>query len=220
MEQSFYIKQCELENWNVRELKRQIKSMLFHRIALSNDKGKVIALAKEGQHIQQPKDILKDPYVMEFIDLPNRDVVMENDLEKGLVRKLADFILELGRGFGLIKEQYPIPINGRYFHCDLVFYHAILKAYVLIDLKRGEVTHEDIGQMNFYLNYFRHEVCVPEDNPPIGIVLGTSKNDLVMQYAMEGISNQLFVAKYQLYLPKREELQSRLDMLLKDEENN
>ena len=127
-------------------------------------------------------------------------------------------MLEMGDGFCLRKRQYPIPVSGRVCHCDLVFYHAILKAYVLIDLKRGEIQHEDIGQMNFYLNFFRHEVCQPDDNPPIGIVLGARKDDLVMKYAMEGISNQLFAAKYQLYMPKREELQKRLDLLLEESE--
>lgn len=213
-ERSFYMRQCEQEKWNVRELKRQMQSMLFHRIALSKEPSKVLALASEGHHIQEPKDLLHDPYVLEFVNLPSPYI--ESDLEKELIEKFADFMLEMGEGFCLRKRQYPIPVAGRIFHCDLVFYHAILKAYVLIDLKRGEIQHEDIGQMNFYLNYFRHEVCQPDDNPPIGIVLGTRKDDLVMQYAMEGISNQLFAAKYQLYMPKREELQKRLDLLLEE----
>lgn len=214
VERSFYIRQCEQDRWNVRELKRQMKSMLFHRIALSKEPTEVLALACDGQHIQEPQDILRDPYVLEFVNLPEHYV--ESDLEDGIIKKFADFMLEMGDGFCLRKRQYPIPVAGRVFHCDLVFYHAILKAYVLIDLKRGEIQHEDIGQMNFYLNYFRHEVCQPDDNPPIGLVLGANKDDLVMQYAMEGISNQLFAAKYQLYMPKREELQKRLDVLLEE----
>lgn len=213
-ERSFYIHQCEKERWNVRDLKRQIDTLLFHRVALSKDPNEVLALANEGIHIQKPNDILRNPYVIEFVNLPEQYV--ETDLEEGLIKNFADFILEMGDGFCLRKRQYPIHIAGRVFHCDLVFYHAILKAYVLIDLKRGEIKHEDISQMNFYLNYFRHEVCQPDDNPPIGIVLGANKDDLVMQYAMEGISNQLFAAKYQLYMPKREELQKRLDMLLEE----
>lgn len=214
MERTFYIRQCEQEHWNVRELKRQMQSMLFHRIALSKKPSEVLNLAKEGAHLQKPQDLLRDPYVLEFVDLPTPYI--ESDLEEELIKKFADFMLEMGDGFCLRKRQYPIPVAGRVFHCDLVFYHAILKAYVLIDLKRGEIQHEDIGQMNFYLNYFRHEVCQPDDNPPIGIVLGARKDDLVMQYAMEGISNQLFAAKYQLYMPKREELQKRLDLLLEE----
>lgn len=214
IERSFYIHQCEQEHWSVRELKRQMKSMLFHRIVLGNENADVITLAKEGHHVQQPQDLLRDPYVLEFVNLPEHYV--ENDIEDELIYKFADFMLEMGNGFCLLKRQYPIPVGGRVFHCDLVFYHAILKAYVLIDLKRGEIQHEDIGQMNFYLNYFRHEVCQPEDNPPIGIVLGARKDDLVMQYAMEGISNQLFAAKYQFYMPKREILQKKLDLLLEE----
>lgn len=214
MERTFYIRQCEQEHWNVRELKRQMQSMLFHRIALSKKPSEVLNLAKEGAHLQKPQDLLRDPYVLEFVDLPTPYI--ESDLEEELIKKFADFMLEMGDGFCLRKRQYSIPVAGRVFHCDLVFYHAILKAYVLIDLKRGEIQHEDIGQMNFYLNYFRHEVCQPDDNPPIGIVLGARKDDLVMQYAMEGISNQLFAAKYQLYMPKREELQKRLDLLLEE----
>lgn len=214
MERTFYIRQCEQEHWNVRELKRQMQSMLFHRIALSKEPQDVLSLTQEGAHVQSPQDLLRDPYVLEFVDLPSH--YMESELEDELIGKFADFMLEIGNGFCLCKRQYPIPVAGRVFHCDLVFYHAILKAYVLIDLKRGEIQHEDIGQMNFYLNYFRHEVCQPEDNPPIGIVLGARKDDLVMQYAMEGISNQLFAAKYQLYMPNREELQKRLDILLEE----
>ena len=224
LERNFYIRQCEQDQWNVRELKRQMKSMLFHRLALSRRKEEVLELSREGQVVQEPRDLLKDPFVWEFVDLPEKRVMLENDLEEEIVNKLGDFILEMGKGFGLIRRQYPIPINGKIFHCDLVFYHAVLKCYVLIDLKRGEIEHEDIGQMNFYINYFRHEVCQPDDNPPVGIVIGARKDDLVMQYAMEGISNQLFAAKYQLFLPKREDLQKRLDMLLdetdrKKEEN-
>lgn len=216
MERSFYEKQAVADNWSCRELKRQMKSMLFHRLALSTDKEGVLALSKEGKKVDQPEDLIRDPYVLEFVGLDAKPRYIEGDLHTALIENMKDFLLELGRGFALIKSQYHIPLAGRHFHCDLVFYHAILKCYVLIDLKRGEIQHEDIGQMNLYLNYFKHEICQPDDNPPVGIVLGASKNDIVMQYAMEGISNQLFAAKYQLYLPKREELQARLEKLLED----
>lgn len=129
---------------------------------------------------------------------------------------MEQFLLELGRGFAFIGRQYVIPIGSRLFKVDLVFYHCILKCYVLIDLKRNEIEHNDIGQMNLYLNYFKTEICQPDDNPPIGIVLGAKKDELLMEYALQGITNQLFVARYQLYLPKREELQARLDSLLRD----
>lgn len=218
MERSFYEKQCCMENWSCRELKRQMDSMLFHRLALSTDKDGVIALAKQGKIVEKATDIIRDPYILEFIGLDAKPRYTEGDLHNALIENMRDFLLELGRGFALIRSQYHIPLAGRHFHCDLVFYHAILKCYVLVDLKRGEIQHEDIGQMNLYLNYFKNEVCQPDDNPPIGIVLGASKNDVVMQYALEGISNQLFAAKYQLYLPKREELQARLSMILNKEE--
>lgn len=220
LERSFYEKQSVMENWSCRELKRQMDSMLFHRLALSTDKEGVLALSRDGKKIDQPEDLVKDPYVLEFVGLDAKPKYVEGDLHIALVENMKEFLLELGRGFALIKSQYHIPLAGRHFHCDLVFYHAILKCYVLIDLKRGEIQHEDIGQMNMYLNYFKHEVCQPDDNPPVGIVLGASKNDLVMQYALEGISNQLFAAKYQLYLPKREELQARLERLLGKENYN
>ncbi len=220
MERNFYEKQCCLENWSCRELKRQMNSMLFHRLAISTDKEGIIALAKQGKAVEKATDLIKDPYVLEFVGLDAKPRYSEGDLHTALIENMRDFLLELGRGFALIRSQYHISLAGRHFHCDLVFYHTILKCYILIDLKRGEIQHEDIGQMNLYLSFFKNEVCQPDDNPPVGIVLGASKNDLVMQYALEGISNQLFAAKYQLYLPKREELQARLDMLLNSDEND
>ena len=136
------------------------------------------------------------------------------ELEQKIIDNLQSFLLELGKGFTFVKQQYPICINNKVYHCDLVFYHRILKCFVLIDLKRGEVQHEDIGQMNLYLNYFQMEENTEGDNEPIGIVLGSSKNKLMMEYALHGITNQLFVARYQLYLPKREELQAQLEKIL------
>lgn len=138
----------------------------------------------------------------------------ERDLENALIDHMEQFLLELGRGFAFVGRQYQMQIGARKFKVDLVFYHCILKCYVLLDLKRNEVEHYDIGQMNLYLNYFKNEVCMNDDNPPIGIILGAKKDEILLEYAMEGISNQLFIAKYQLYLPKKEELQAQLDILL------
>lgn len=214
LERNFYIKECEKSKWSVRELQRQMKSMLFYRIAASKDKETVMALAMDGQQIMHPEDIIRDPYVLEFAGLPELSVYKEGDLQLKMQENMKSFLLELGRGFAFIKEQYRIPISGKNFHVDLVFYNCILKCYVLIDLKRGMVEHEDIGQMNLYLNYFKHEVCSVDDNLPIGIVLGANKDDLIMEYATEGITNQVFVAKYQLYLPRREEIQARLDKIM------
>ena len=220
MEISFYVKQCEIEGWSVRELKRQMQSMLFHRLALSKDKEQVLKLSHEGQQVQKPEDILRDPYVFDFVGLPETYNYTEKDLEDGLLKQFEMFLLELGRGFAFIGRQQRISLAGRHYYVDLVFYHRILKCFVLIDLKRGTIQHEDIGQMNLYINYYKSEMNVEGDNPPIGIVLGADADRLTMQYAMEGISNQLFAAKYQLYLPSREELQNQLDRIIRKQEKN
>ena len=214
LEMQFYYNECIKEGWKVRELKRQMKSCLFQRLALSTDKAGVLALANEGHQVQAPRDIIRDPFVLEFAGLPKLKRYKESDLEKALKDHMEQFLLEMGRGFAFVGRQYSMQIGSRLFKVDLVFYHCILKCYVLIDLKRAEIKHGDIGQMNLYLNYFKTEVCQPDDNPPIGIVLGARKDELLMEYALEGITNQLFVARYQLYLPKREELQAQLDKLL------
>ena len=214
LEMQFYMKECINQGWKVRELKRQINSSLFQRLALSTDKEGVLALANEGHQVQTAADIIRDPYVLEFTGLPQRKRYKEKDLEDALKANMEKFLLELGRGFAFIGRQYIIPIGSRRFKVDMVFYHAILKCYVLIDLKRAEIKHSDIGQMNLYLNYFKNEVCQPDDNPPVGIVLGARKDELLMEYALQGIDNQLFAARYQLYLPKREELQAQLDSML------
>lgn len=216
LEMQFYLKQCIKEGWKVRELKRQMKSALFQRLALSTDKEGVLALANEGHQVMKPQDIIRDPFVLEFTGLPPKKRYKENDLEAALKSNMEQFLLELGRGFAFIGRQYVMHIGSRLFKVDLVFYHCILKCYVLIDLKRAEIKHNDIGQMNLYLNFFKTEVCQPDDNPPIGIVLGAKKDELLMEYALQGITNQLFAARYQLYLPKREELQEQLDRLLED----
>ena len=214
LEMQFYMVQAINEGWKVKELKRQINSSLFQRLALSTDKEGVLAMSKQGHVVQQPSDIIKDPYVLEFTGLPQRKRYKESELETALKANMEQFLLELGRGFAFIGRQYDIPIGSRRFKVDLVFYHAILKCYVLIDLKRAEIKHGDIGQMNMYLNYFKTEICQPDDNPPIGIVLGAKKDELLMEYAMDGISNQLFAARYQLYLPNKEELQAQLNYII------
>lgn len=214
LEMQFYYNEAIKEGWKVRELKRQMKSCLFQRLALSTDKAGVLALANEGHQVQTPQDIIRDPFVLEFTGLPKQKYYKESELEKSLKDHMEQFLLEMGRGFAFVGRQYVMQIGSRQFKVDMVFYHCILKCYVLIDLKRAEIKHGDIGQMNLYLNYFKTEVCQPDDNPPIGIVLGARRDELLMEYALEGITNQLFVARYQLYLPKREELQAQLDKVL------
>ncbi len=218
LEMQFYMKQSINEGWKVRELKRQMKSCLFQRLALSTDKEGVLALANDGHQVLKPQDIIRDPFVLEFTGLPQKKRYKESELEAALKANMEQFLLELGRGFAFIGRQYQMHIGSRIFKVDMVFYHCILKCYVLIDLKRAEIKHNDIGQMNLYLNYFQTEVCQPDDNPPIGIVLGARKDELLMEYALQGITNQLFAAKYQFYLPKREELQAQLDALLDNKE--
>ncbi|MFI4913333.1 MAG: YhcG family protein [Sedimentisphaeraceae bacterium JB056] len=216
LEISFYVKQCEKENWSVRELKRQMKSMLFHRLALSKDRKGVLELSENGSNIQDAQDILKDPYVFEFLGIPLQQKYAESELEEKLIQNLEKFLLELGKGFAFIGRQYKISLANRHFYVDLVFYHRILKCFVLIDLKQGEIEHNDIGQMNLYLNYFSKEENMPDDNPPIGIVLGAYKDHILVEYATDNISNQLFVSKYQLYMPDKEQLQKELYKLLEE----
>lgn len=213
----FYAKQCEKESWSVRELKRQMKSCLFERLALSRDKEAVLALGKEGLEVATPQDIVKDPFVLEFVGIRENAVYKEGDLEQRLIDNLEDFLMELGKGFAFVGRQYRINIGNRHFYVDLVFYHRILKCFVLIDLKRGEIEHNDIGQMNMYLSYFKEEEGSEGDNEPIGIVLGRYKDQILVKYAMQGITNQLFVSRYQLYLPDKEQLQQELNRLLENE---
>lgn len=214
LELQFYYKEAIKEQWSVRALKRQIKSSLFERLALSTDKKGVLALANEGHQVTTPTDIIRDPFVLEFTGLPTQKKYKESELESALKTNMEKFLLELGRGFAFIGRQYVMQIGSRRLKVDLVFYHCILKCYVLIDLKRNEIKHNDIGQMNLYLNYFKTEICQPDDNPPIGIVLGSKKDEILMEYALQGIDNKLFAAKYQLYLPNKAELQAELNRLL------
>ena len=216
---SFYEKQCIKENWSVRELRRQINSMLFERIALSKDKKGVLQLAKKGQIIEKEEDIIKDPYVLEFLGIPAQYQYTEKELEQRLIDNLQMFLLELGKGFAFVSRQYRITLNNNHFYVDLVFYHTILKCYVLIDLKVGKITHQDVGQMNMYLNYFKSEVNADNDSLPVGIILGAEKDNILVEYALGGISNKLFVSRYKLYLPNKKELKKRLRDLLKDKEN-
>jgi predicted nuclease of restriction endonuclease-like (RecB) superfamily len=212
----FYIKQCENENWSVRELKRQISSSLFERLALSKDKKGVLQLAKQGITISEPKDIVKDPYVLEFLKISEEIRMTESNLEQKIIDNLQVFLLELGKGFSFVGRQYRITLDNEHYYVDLVFYHRILKCFVLIDLKTRHVKHYDIGQMNLYLNYFKTEENTEGDNPPIGIVLGADKNDILVEYAIGGISNNIFVSKYQLYLPDKKQLEAKVKELINE----
>jgi predicted nuclease of restriction endonuclease-like (RecB) superfamily len=214
LEISFYSKQSEKEKWSVRELKRQMKSMLFHRLALSTDKEGVLKLANVGHDIQQPEDLLKDPFVLEFLNIPEKHQYLEGELEERLISNLQQFLLELGKGFAFIARQYRMSIGGKHFRLDLLFYHRILKCFVLIDLKRGELDHNDVGQMNLYLNYFKKEEATEGDNEPVGILLGAYKDHILVEYATSSITNKVLLAKYQLYLPDKVQLEKALNSLL------
>ena len=216
LERSFYEKQCGNEKWSVRELKRQINSALFQRLALSKDKEGILDLAKKGQVLNSANDLIKDPYIFEFLNLPEQSLYSESDLEKALLDKLQNFLLELGKGFTFVGRQYRITISNKHYRVDLVFYHRILKCFVLIDLKLGEVNHQDIGQMNLYLNYFEKEENVEGENQPAGIILSALKDDILVEYALGNISSQMFVSTYQLYLPDKKLLKEKLRMLLEN----
>ncbi len=213
----FYEKQSVLENWGYRELDRQINSALFERLALSKDKKGVLQLSEKGHIITDSAEAIKDPYVLDFLKLPQSHQVTEKALEQKIIDNLQMFLLELGKGFAFVGRQYKISLRNRHFYIDLVFYHRILKCFVLIDLKIKQVEHNDIGQMNLYLNYFKAEENVEDDNEPIGIILSAEKDEVLVEYATGGISNKIFVSKYQLYLPDKKELQNKVQAILEKE---
>jgi len=218
LERSFYEKQAILENWSIEELKRQKNTSLFLRLAAGKDKNEILQLAKQGQVIEKAEDILKDTYIFEFLKIPEPYHINELALEVKLIDQLQEFLLELGKGFAFIGRQYRITLANQHHYIDLVFYHRILKCFVLIDLKREEAGYQDVGQMNMYLGYMEAEQNTEGDNPPIGIVLARSKDELQIKYAMSHTNSQLFVKKYQLYLPNEEELRREIESVYHQEE--
>ncbi len=206
----FYEKQAELENWTVKELKRQKKSGLFHRIALSKNKKEVLELSKQGQSVCNEKDLIKDPYVFEFLGIKESEKYTESDIEQAIIDNLQQFLLEFGKGFAFVGRQQRITLNNRHFYVDLVFYHIKLKCYVLVDLKLGEISYEHIGQMKLYLGYYAKEVSEGTDNEPIGIILSEEKDDVMIEYAMLNDSSKLVVSKYKLLLPDINQLKEKV----------
>lgn len=214
---SFYEKECVNANWSFRELKRQIDSSLFERLLLSDgyaNKEKVLQLASKGIEMTKPDDIIKDPCVFEFLGIPEAKPIMESDLERMLVKGIEDFLLELGRGFMFVGTQQRVTINNTHYYVDMVFYNKILKAYVLIELKRTKLTPEAAGQLNMYLNYYASEVNDEGDNPPIGIILCTDKDSLTAEYALGGLSNQIFASRYSFCLPNKEQLVAEVKRMI------
>jgi len=206
----FYTMECINSRWNTRELERQINSLLFERLALSRNKKKVMQLSKKGQVIQKPADIIKDPYVLEFLNLKENKAFHEKDIEKALIEKSKELLLELGKGFSFVERQHRITIDGEHYYVDLVFYNYILKCFVLIDLKIGRLTHKDIGQMDFYVRYFEKEKKQKGDNPTIGLILCSDKNDAMAKYTLLDKNRHIFASKYSFCLPDEETLKKEL----------
>ena len=207
----FYEIETAKNAWSVRELSRQAASLLFDRLAKSRDKAGLLALATRGQELSQPIDALRDPVVMEFLGLPESHRLVESQLERALIDNLQHFLLELGKGFAFVARQERITVDGDHFYIDLVFYHAVLKCYVLIELKVGKLTHADLGQIQFYVNYYDRERRTEGDNPTLGLILCSDKNDAVVRYTLgEQQERNIFASRYQLYLPTVEELQQEL----------
>ena len=220
LERNFYEKQSIAEKWSVPQLKRQKNTALFQRLALSKNKEEILRLSAQGQQIAKPEDIFRDPYIFEFLKIPEEELPSEQDLENHLCNNLQQFLLELGKGFTYVGRQYRMTINNKHYRVDLVFYHRILRCFVLIDLKINEVQHDDIGQMNMYLGYFAKEENTETDNPPIGIILTKNKDELLVEYATYGMNSQLFVSQYQLYLPDKNDLINLVNNTLKSQEDN
>lgn len=219
---SFYEKEAINANWSVRELKRQISSSLFERLLLSNgetNKKKVLELALKGNEIAKPEDIVKDPYVFEFLGLPENKPMMESDLEEALVRQIEKFLLELGKGFMFVGTQQRVTFGNTHYYVDMVFYNKILRSYVLIELKTIKLMPEAVGQLNMYLNYYTAEINDEDDNPPIGLILCTDKGNVDMQYALGGLSNNIFASKYVTYMPDKEQLIAQVEAVLSSNDN-
>ncbi len=207
---AFYESEAVNARWSTRELERQIHSLLFERLALSRDREGVLALAEKGHEIHQPSDLIKDPYVLEFTGLPQSERYLESDLEQALINKLREFLLELGKGFAFMARQQRITIDGQHYWIDLVFYNRLTRSFVLIDLKVGSLTHQDLGQMQMYVNYYQRDIAASDENPPIGIVLCTDRSEAVVRYTLPEDNQQIFASRYKLYLPTETELAAEL----------
>lgn len=205
-ERNFYEIEAINNNWSLRELKRQFDSALYERLILSKEKEKVKELALKGQIIEKPSDVVKDPYILEFLGLEEKPNYSENDLETEIINKLEMFLLELGKGFTFVGRQVKFTFDEKHFRVDLVFYNRILRCFVLIDLKIGEVTHQDIGQMQMYVNYYDRVVKLPEENKTIGIIICREKNDTLVRMTLPEDNKQIFASKYEMVLPSKEEI--------------
>ena len=209
-ERTFYTEECVKSAWSVRQLERQIHTMYYQRLLSSQEKAPVSAEIQTTEPKPEYEKIVKDPYVMEFLQIKPDTHVFESDLEQALINHLQQFLLELGRGFSFVARQKRFTLDGQNFYIDLVFYNYILKCFVLIDLKMGQLTHQDIGQMQMYVNYYTRELMNEGDNPPIGIVLCADKSDAIVKYTLPENNSQIFASKYFTYLPTEDELKREL----------
>lgn len=207
---NFYLEECEKSNWSTRQLERQINSFYYQRLLSSQDKDNIRDEIQTLEKGLNAKDIIRDPYVLEFLGLEQTPNLYEKDIEQGLINHLQKFLLELGRGFSFVARQKRISFDGEHYYIDLVFYNYILKCFVIIDLKLGKLTHQDIGQMQMYVNYYTRELMNEGDNLPIGIVLCADKSDSVVKYTLPEGNNQIYASKYKLYMPTEEELKREI----------
>lgn len=204
-ERKFYEIESQKNNWSVRELQRQYDTALYTRLSLSRDKEKIKELSEKGQIIEKPKDLIKDPYILEFLGLPEKSEYSESQFEQELIDKLEHFILELGNGFTFVARQKRISFDDKHFRIDLVFYNRILKSFVLIDLKIGELKHQDIGQMQMYVNYYDRKIRLEDENKTVGIILCQNKSESVVEFTLPENNEQIFASKYKTVLPSKED---------------
>lgn len=221
MTRNFYLEECVSENWSVRQLDRQINTLYYERLLASRDKKTVTdEIQKSEPKPLEPREIIRDPYILDFLGIPQGEHFLESNLEEMLINKLQRFLLELGKGYSFVARQKRITLDDKHFYIDLVFYNYLARCFVLIDLKTDELTHQDIGQMQMYVNYYTRELMNQGDNPPVGIILCADKNDAVVKYTLPEDEKQIFAAKYMTYLPTQNELRTLLqtDVKIKNED--
>lgn len=217
---NFYLNECINTKWSVRELQRQRDSLLYERLTLSADKEKILELSEKGQILKNTKDLVKDPFVLEFLDIKENTNYLESDLEQNIIEHLKEFLLELGKGFSYVGNQVRLTLEEDHFYPDLVFYNRLLRCFVIIDLKIGKVSHQDIGQMQMYVNYYDREIKQDDENKTIGILLSTNKNETVVKYTLPKNNKTIFSSEYKLHMPTEEELINAIEEEKKNFELN
>jgi predicted nuclease of restriction endonuclease-like (RecB) superfamily len=216
LSRDFYHIETEKEGWSVRELRRQINSALFERLALSKDKEAVLKLAEKGQIIEKPEDSIKDPYILEFLGLEEKSSFTESDLEQRIIDNLGKFLLEIGKGFSFVARQRRITLENEHFFVDLVFYNRLLRCFVIFELKLGELQHQDLGQLQMYVNYYDREIKQADENPTIGVLLCADKKKSVVEYTLPKDNTQIFASQYKLYLPDKRLLREQIKKVIED----